>query len=141
MIGAAKTEVIEKVGASVLPVSKVLSELSVPRSTYYRWIKQKQPPPPVPVRVPWDRLSDVESETVLEVARASPEWSSRQVAAWATDNLNFSVSEASVYRLLRCEGLVRRLKLPDPAGAEYRFKTRRAHQLWATDASYLRVVS
>ena len=139
MNGAATAEVIERVRASPLSVSKTLQELGVPRSNYYRWIKQKQSSASAPVRVPWNRLSDVESEVVLEVARASPEWSSRQVAAWITDNTDFSVSEASVYRLLRREGLVRRLDLPDPASDEYRFKTRRPHQLWATDASYFRV--
>ncbi len=139
MSEAAKAEVIENVRASSLPVTRVLAELGVPRATYYRWIKRKNSPSRVPVRVPWNRLSDVEAETVLEVARASPEWSSRQVAAWVTDNLEFSVSEASVYRLLRREGLIRRLVLPDPAGNEYRHKTRAPHQLWATDASYFRV--
>ena len=139
MSGAARAEVTEMVRASSLPVTRVLAELGVPRSTYYRWIKPKQHPAPVPVKVPWNRLSDAEQETVLGVARASPEWSSRQVAAWVTDNLDFSVSEASVYRLLKREGLVRRLDVPVPAGAEYRFKTKRPHQLWATDASYFRV--
>lgn len=140
MSRAAKAEVIEKVRASSLPVNKMLIELGVPRSTYYRWIRQKPSPARIPERVPWNRLSGVEEETVLEVARASPEWRSRQVAAWVTDNKDFSVSEASVYRLLKREGLVRRLVLPDPADNEYRFKTRGPHQLWATDASYFRVV-
>ena len=140
MSAAAKFEVVEKVQTSVLPVKKALAELGVPRSNYYRWIRQKQSSIPASVRVPWNRLSDLEAETVLEVARASPEWSSRQVAAWVTDNKDFSVSEASVYRLLKREGLVRRLELPDPASDEYRFKTKRPHQLWATDASYFRVV-
>jgi transposase InsO family protein/predicted DNA-binding transcriptional regulator AlpA len=139
MSGAARAEVIEKVKASVLPVKKILAELGVPRSTYYRWIKKKPPSTPGPGRVPWNRLSALEEESALEVARASPEWSSRQVAAWVTDNTEFSVSEASVYRLLKREGLVRRLVLPDPASDEYRFKTKRPHQLWATDASYFRV--
>lgn len=137
MSRAERAEVIDRVRTSSLPVSRVLRELGVPRSNYYRWIKQQRSP--VPERVPWNRLSEVEEETVLGVARAYPEWSSRQVAAWITDNLEFSVSEASVYRLLRREGLVRRLDVPDPAGEEYRFKTRGPHQLWATDASYFRV--
>ena len=139
MSGAAKTEVIEKVQTSSLPVRRALLQHGVPRSTYYRWIKPKQHSAPAPVKVPWNRLSDAEQETVLGVARASPEWSSRQVAAWVTDNLDFSVSEASVYRLLRREGLIRRLALPDAASDEYRHKTKKPHQLWATDASYFRV--
>jgi transposase InsO family protein len=139
MSGAQRAEVIEKVQASVLPVKKTLAELGVPRSTYYRWIKQPHSSASAPPRVPWNRLSRAEEETALQVARASPEWSSRQIAAWVTDNTEFSVSEASVYRLLKREGLVRRLELPDPASDEYRFKTRKPHQLWATDASYFRV--
>ena len=137
MSAAAKAEVIDKVRTSPLPASKILRELGVPRTNYYRWIKLQRSP--TPGRVPWNRLSDAEQETVLGVARAYPEWSSRQVAAWITDNLEFSVSEASVYRLLRSEGLVRRLEVPDPAADEYRFKTSSPHQLWATDASYFRV--
>ena len=39
MSAAAKAEVIEKVQSSSLPVSKVLIELGVSRSTYYRWRK------------------------------------------------------------------------------------------------------
>ncbi len=137
MSGAERAEVIDRVRTSSLPVSRVLRELGVPRSNYYRWIKQQRSP--ALGRVPWNRLSDLEQETVLGVARAYPEWSSRQVAAWITDNLEFSVSEASVYRLLRREGLVRRLEVPDPAADEYRVKTSGPHQLWATDASYFRV--
>ena len=77
---------------------------------------------------------------MLTVARASPPWSSRQVAAWITDNDGFSVSESSVFRILKREGLVRRIPLPAPASNEFRLKTTAPHQLWATDASYFRVV-
>jgi transposase InsO family protein len=90
-------------------------------------------------RVPWNRLTADEEWTVLRVARGSPEWSSRQVAAWITDHEDVSVSEATVYRLLRREGLVRRLETVDPAGKEFTHKTTGPHQLWATDASYFRV--
>ncbi|MCI0837959.1 MAG: transposase [Chloroflexi bacterium] len=76
---------------------------------------------------------------MLTVARASPAWSSRQVAAWITDNHKFSVAESTVFRILKSEGLVRRLEIPVPAGKEYRHKTTGPHQLWATDASYFRV--
>ena len=76
---------------------------------------------------------------MLTVARASPAWSSRQVAAWITDTDNFSVSESTVFRILKREGLVRRIEGPVPASNEYRHKTTAPHQLWAPDASYFRV--
>jgi len=45
-----------------------------------------------------------------------------------------------VYRILRREGLVKRPEVQLVAGKEYHTKTTRPHQLWATDASYFRVV-
>ena len=69
-----------------------------------------------------------------------PELSCRQLAAWITDNQGFSVSESSVYRILRREGLVKRLEMRLAAGKEYHRKTTAPHQMWPTDASYFRVV-
>ena len=89
--------------------------------------------------IPWNRLTEGEWQTVLTVARASPEWSSRQLAAWITDNEDFSISESTVFRILKREGLVRRIEVPVPASNEYRHKTTTPHQLWATDASCFRV--
>ena len=65
---------------------------------------------------------------------------SRQLAAWITDNQGFSVSESTVYRILRREGLVKRAEMQLAAGKEYHRKTTGPHQMWATDASYFRVV-
>ena len=65
--------------------------------------------------------------------------SCRQLAAWTTDNMGFSVSESTVYRILRREGLVKRPEMRLAAGKEYHLKTTGPHQMWATDASYFRV--
>jgi putative transposase len=50
------------------------------------------------------------------------------------------VSEATVYPILRRAGLVKAPELKLLAGKEYHRKTTGPHQLWATDASYFRVV-
>ena len=139
MSAARKAEVLEKVATSTAPTLQVLRGLGVPRSTYYRWRARTRSFGRSSPRVPWNRLTDDERERVLEVARSSPAWSSRQIAAWITDHAGFSVSESSVFRILKHEGLVRRLELRQPAGSEYRHKTTAPHQLWATDASYFRV--
>lgn len=126
-----------------MPTRQVLRELGVPKSTYYRGRSRSRSPDtgetPPRRRVPWNRLTDEEEHTILRVARGSSEWSSRQVAAWITDHEDVSVSEATVYRLLRREGLVRRLETVGSAGKEFTHKTTGPHQLWATDASYFRV--
>jgi putative transposase len=74
------------------------------------------------------------------VAREFPELSSRQLSAWITDNEGFAVSESTVYRILRREGLVKRQVTELEAAKEYHTKTTRPHQMWATDASYFKVV-
>ena len=54
--------------------------------------------------------------------------------------MGFSVSESTVYRILRREGLVKRSEMRLAAGKEYHRKTTGSHQMWATDVSYFRVV-
>ena len=66
--------------------------------------------------------------------------SSRQLAAWITDNKDFSESGSPVYRILRREGLIKSPEMKLAAGKEYHTKTTRPHQMWATDASYFRVI-
>ena len=77
---------------------------------------------------------------MLAAAREMPPWRSRQLAAWLSDHRGLSVSVSTVYRILRREGLVKRIEYQLAAGKEYQHKTTGPHQLWGTDASYFRVV-
>ena len=113
MSGAEKAEVLNKVASSGLPKRRVLGGLGVPRSTYYRWLRRKEQQglddDAGGGKPPWNRASQ-EVDCVLSAAREMPELSCRQLAAWITDNQGFSVSESTVYRILRREGLVRGLR-------------------------------
>jgi putative transposase len=117
---------------------QALMALGIPKSSYYRW-RQGQSDSGNRKR-PWNRITPEEEAKVLAVAREYTELSSRQLAVWITDNAGFAVSESTVYRILRREGLVKRLEVQLVAGKEYHTKTKRPHQMWATDASYFRVV-
>ena len=122
---------------------QALAELGIPRSTYYRW-RQRQRHQGLETysgdrRMPWNRLTPEEDRRILAAAREAHELSSRQLAAWITDNAGFAVSESTVYRILRREGLVKRPETQLAAGKEYHTKTTEPHQMWATDASYFRV--
>ena len=117
---------------------QALMALGIAKSSYYRW--RRRQPGLRNRKAPWNRITPEEERKILAVARESPELSSRQLAAWITDNAGFAVSESTVYRLLRKEGLVKRVEVQLVAGKEYHTKTTRPHQMWATDASYFRVV-
>ena len=76
---------------------------------------------------------------ILDVALEQTDLSSRQLAAWITDNKGFSVSESTVCRILNSQGPVKSPEMKKAAGKEFHAKTTRPHQMWATDASYFRV--
>ena len=103
-----KSEVLARVEETRWGKRRLLAQLRVPRSTYYRWrAMERQGKRECLARVPWNRLSLPEEAAVLAAARESPEWSSRQLATWITDHLGLSVAESTVYRILRREGLVK----------------------------------
>jgi transposase InsO family protein len=117
---------------------QVLMSMGIPKSSYYRWRQRKADSGKR--KRPWNRITPEEDGKILAVARESPELSSRQLSAWITDNAGFAVSESTVYRILRREGLVKRQETQPSAADEYHTKTMRPYQMWATDASYFRVV-
>jgi putative transposase len=117
---------------------QVLSALGIPKSSYYRW-RQGQSDLRNQRR-PWNQITPEEEGRILVLAREYPDLSSRQLSTWITDNEGFAVSESTVYRILRREGLVKRQETQSMAAKEYHTKTTRPHQMWATDASYFRVI-
>ena len=80
-----KLEFLTRVEETRWGKRKLLAQLQVPKSTYYRWRARepqgKQDSSTASTRIPWNRLSPPEEATVLAAARESPEWSSQQPAA------------------------------------------------------------
>ena len=140
-----KSEIIALVTGSELPCRRALAQLGLPRSTYYRWLK-RQCEGRLQDRkggssLPWNKISPEEETRVLAEARASPELSCRQLAWKVTDTGHTYVSESTVYRILKREGLIKPAEIIGfKAGKEYHRKTKRPNELWASDCCHLRVI-
>jgi len=143
-----KAKILALVRKSPVSVQATLAQVGVPRSTYYHWLRRRQAcgSPGLkdgrrgPGR-PWNRLRPEEVDKVLEYAHQEGDLTSRELAYKMTDEAGFSVSESSVYRILKRHDLI----VPAPilaaaAAAEYHRKTKRVHELWQTDLTYLFVV-
>jgi len=140
-----KGEILALVADSGLPRRRALRELGLPKSTFYRWLRRqdegrlwdKKSGSPIP----WNKLSPEEGEKILSLARASPELSARQLALRVVDSEGLYVSESTVFRILRREGLIKMAEIVGfKAGKEYQRKTKKPNELWATDCAHLKVV-
>ena len=97
-----------------------MARLDVHVSTYYQWRRNYHrfgleglSDKSASKAKGWNRLLPVERETILDVSRDEPQWSPREVACFVTDNKGFSVSESSVYRLLKRMGAGQRKRSQD----------------------------
>lgn len=137
MTAEQRAEVLALVAQSPHTVAATLAEVGVPKSTFYRWRAQESRRNQ-PTRLPWNRLRPQEREAIVEEALRQPHLGCRELACWLTDQGAFSVSEATVYRVLKAQGLI-----PDraperaPAAKEFRHKTTRINELWQSDATGL----
>jgi RNA-directed DNA polymerase len=143
-----KRELIELVRRSPQPKRTTIAELGLARSTFYRWqrryrdqgeagLADRKPDP----RAVWNRLRPQEKTAILETALQQPDLSPRELACRLTDHAGFTVSEATVYRVLKQYGLNRTIALVGfPASKEFRVKTTAPNQLWQSDASCFFVV-
>ena len=142
-----KLTLLLAVEESGFKVTEALRRLDIPRSTYYRWksklkregltgLKDKKATP----KKQWNALTEYEREIILEIADKNPDLSCREISFYITDNKSFTVSESSVYRILKEEGLIRDRTITSfPAAKEYHTKPQYVNEQWQTDATYLHV--
>ena len=142
-----KLEIIRTVETSPLPVRRTLAQVGIPKSTFYAWLDRYvaggldalEDRKPRPERV-WNRIGDDVRQKVIAFALDQPELSPREIAVAFTDQERTYVSEASVYRLLRAEGLITSPAFIVMKAAErFANPTSAINQLWQTDFTYLKV--
>ena len=118
------------VAESGLPRRRTLDHLGLSKSTYYRWLRRQAEGRLQDKQggssIPWNKLKPKEVTKILSRARESPELSSRQLALQLVDNERWYVSESTVFRILKQEGLIKPAEIIGfKAGNEYHRKTRR----------------
>ena len=142
---ADKSEILALVADSGLPRRKALAQLGFPKSTYYHWLRKQAEGRLQDKKggsaIPWNKLRPEEEERILFLARASPELSPRQLALGIVDTEGLYVSESTVFRILKRDGLIKPAEIVGfKAGKEYHRKTQKPNELWATDCAHLKVV-
>ncbi len=103
-----KREMIELVRRSPQPKRATIAELGMARSTFYRWQRRYRDQgeaglldrKPEPGAV-WNRLRPEEQTVIVREALRLPDLSPRELACQVTDHAGFTVSEATVYRVLK----------------------------------------
>jgi putative transposase len=128
-----RTEIIHEVASAEVSVVRACKAIRVSRSSYYRWRSGKGVRPAKREKS-WNSLSAEERARIIETSEANPEWYSRQIAWHMTDTGGFSISESTVYRVLKAAGKIPlRPCEPQKAAKCYTDQPERVHDQWQTD--------
>jgi putative transposase len=144
---ADKSEILHLVEHSALPVKRMLEELQVPRSTFYRWYQQYQEEGPEGLidhrpnpRQFWNRIPQEVRQQVVDLALEHPDRSPRQIAWLFTDEKGYFISESSTYRILKGFDLVESPAFRVLSAADkFQHPTTRVNELWQTDFTYFKI--
>ena len=143
-----KLEIIRIVEQSHLSARKTLEKLDIPRRTFYRWYDryvQGGPEaladrPSAPSCV-WNRIPASVHYQIIELALEQSDLSPRDLAVRFTDEKQYFVSEASVYRLLKAHDLITSPAfMVIRAANEFKDKTTRPNEMWQTDFTYFKII-
>ena len=142
-----KYEIIRLVEQSDLGVIRTLKQLKVNKTTFYNWykaylengydgLKRKQPGQ----KISWNRINETDRDKVVEIALEKPELSSRELAWHITDTYSYYVSESSVYRILKSNGLITTPSFRVmSASTSFHDETTYVNQMWQTDFTYFKI--
>jgi len=145
---AEKREIIHLVEHSDLPVKRTLTELGVPRSSFYRWYQRFEEDGMVGLETKpsqakrfWNRIPESVREQVVTLALDYPDQSSRQLAWQFTDENGYFISESSVYRILKAFDLLENPAFEIiPVKEKFEKPTKRVNEMWQTDFTQFKIV-
>ncbi|MYM00054.1 IS3 family transposase [Novosphingobium sp. FGD1] len=143
-----KLEIIRIVEQSHLPAKRTLDQLGIARRTFYRWYDRYlaggpealADRPSAPGRV-WNRIAPEVQDQIVEMALEQSELSPRELAVRFTDERQYFVSEATVYRLLKAHDLITSPAYVVVKAADaFHTKTTRPNEMWQTDFTYFKII-
>ena len=143
-----KYEVIQLVQNSDLSVRQTLVRLDIHKSTFYNWLKRYQEygidgledKKSAPQSV-WNMVCEKHRDAIVDLALDKPELSPRELAVNYTDNQHYFVSESTVYRLLKEQGLITSpAYILMEASDKFQTPTTRVNEMWQTDFTYFKII-
>ena len=143
-----KLEIIRIVEQSHLPAKRTLDQLGIARRTFYRWYDRYleggpealEDRPSAPSRV-WNRIAPEVHDQIVEMALDYSELSPRELSVRFTDERQYFVSEATVYRLLKAHDLITSpAYVVVKAADQFHTKTTRPNEMWQTDFTYFKII-
>jgi transposase InsO family protein len=146
---AEKMEIIRLVEGSDRSVKQTLKELGINKSSFYNWYYNYKhygfdglAVKKVSRDRQWNQISPAWKDKVIDIALDLPHLSSREVACHITDIEAYSISEASVYRILKERGLLTAPAYVLMAASDsFKDKTTRVNEMWQTDFTYFKVIN
>ena len=89
----------------------------------------------------WNKIPDQVRSQVIDLALDLPALSPRELAYRMIDKLQYYISESSVYRILKSQGLINSpAYIVMQASNEFKDKTIRVNQMWQTDFTYFKII-
>ena len=143
-----KLEIIRTVEQSHLSAKRTLDKLGIARRTFYRWYDRYleggqealEDRSSAPGRV-WNRIAPEVQDQIVELALEQSELSPRELAVRFTDERQYFVSEATVYRLLKAHDLITSPAYVVVKAADaFHTKTTRPNEMWQTDFTYFKII-
>ena len=143
-----KQEIIQLVDHSDLSAKKVLEELGIPRSSFYEWYRVYQKQGLVGLepnfnshRRQWNQIPEQHRKMVVKLALEFTQLSCRELACKITDETSIFISESSVYRILKENGLITTPQhVLMQAADQFKVPTCFVHEMWQTDFTYFKIL-
>jgi transposase InsO family protein len=143
-----KYEIIRIVEDSEIGPIRTLKELGINKSTFYNWYGQYKQGGYDALGIAnknrnsfWNKIPDEVMTQVIDLALDLPALSPRELAYHIIDNWKYYISESSVYRILKSQGLITSpAYIVMQASDQFKDKTTRVNQMWQTDFTYFKII-